>query len=56
MIIALLFLANVVTTNPLCEEVRVVMMEFGATQKEQDDTIRRCNAINNPELEDQNDA
>ncbi len=43
-------------SDPLCREVRDVMLEFGATQEEVIGLVGRCERINNPELKDQDNA
>ena len=52
-----LFLSLVIeASDPLCREVRDVMLEFGATQDEVRRLVGKCERINNPELKRQDNA
>ncbi len=54
--LSLILSALIEASDPLCREVRDVMLEFGATQEEVIRVVGRCEGINNPELKDQDNA
>lgn len=54
--LALLLSFMVEASHPLCREVRDVMLEFGATEKEVRQLVGKCERINNPELKEQDNA
>ena len=54
--ISLVLLLVIEASDPLCREVRDVMLEFGATQEEVIRLVGKCEGINNPELKEQDNA
>ena len=54
--LSLILSALIEASDPLCREVRDVMLEFGATQEEVITLVGKCEGINNPELKEQDNA